>query len=597
MSLHLGDQGQWLLLGERYLFNLNRDLLRIIFIGILHFMFLGLTLGQTTEQRYSEEQVSIEKQFINAKKYKLLGDLDAAKSLFEQLLKKYRNHDVAAYELAEILVREKNYQDALHYINLALGIDPSNRWYLDLKSKIYTEDKRYDLAAEVYESITRLDPDNYYDLERKAWLYAKANQLDRAIEVLDELERKTGMTEKTAYAKHDLYKQTGKKSKATEVLEQLVTRYPQNTEYRHVLASYLKQIGKESQAEDVYRQILVIDPQDARANVALASSFKKDGNDGGYLSSIKPIIENPDASIDVKIAELMPYVRQLQKDKDPAVMEAMMELVQLLEKAHPDEPKAFALHADMLSISGQDEEAIKYYKKTLEFDESNYLVWEQLLGLQIETGQMEDLVKTSEEAIEIFPNQSMLYYLNGLGHMNLREYEDALDGLEQAILMVGKRNDLKINILALLGKAYHEVRDFEASTEAYDNALLMSPADTRILNDYSFCLAERGERLSEADKMMDKALDKEAKNPRYLATKAWIAYRGQNLDVALEWMEKSIRQGGDQFGYILEKYGDILYKSDQKEKALKNWKAAQEKGSGSKWLDKKIEEEKLIEQQ
>lgn len=571
--------------------------MRFIIIGLLSIIFLDSLSAQTTDKRYSEEQVSIEKQFINAKKYKLLGDLDAAKSLFEQLLKKYRNHDVAAYELAEILVREKNYQDALHYINLALGIDPSNRWYLDLKAKIFTDDKKFDLAAELYETITRLDPDNYYDLERKAWLYAKANQLGRAVEILDELEGKVGMTEKTAYAKHDLYKQMGKKSKAVEVLEMLANHYPQSTEYRHVLASYLKQIGKESQAEDVYKQILVINPQDARANVALASSFKKEGNDGGYLSSIKPIIENPDAGIDVKIAELMPYVRQLQKEKDPVVMSAMMDLVQLLEKAHPDEAKAYALHADMLSIAGEDAKAIDYYKKTLEFDESNYIVWEQLLGLQVETGQMQDLVKTSEEAMEIFPNQSLIYYLNGLGHMNLLEYEDALDGLEQALLMVGKRNDLKLNILALLGKAYHEVRDYEASTESYDNALLISPSDTRILNDYSSCLAERGERLSEADKMIDKALSKDDKNPRYMATKAWIAYRAQNLDAAREWMEKSIKQGGDQYGYILEKYGDILYKSDQKEKAVKFWRDARETGMGSKWLDRKIEEEKLIEQQ
>ncbi|MCB0689776.1 MAG: tetratricopeptide repeat protein [Saprospiraceae bacterium] len=571
--------------------------MRIVFIGLIA-LFQSLHLfAQTTDDRYTEEQVSIEEQFIEAEKYKLLGDLDAAKTLFEQLLKKYRNHDVAAYELAEILHREGNYQDALHYINLALGIDPSNRWYLDLKTKIYSDDKKFDLAAEVYETITKLDPDNVYDLERKAWFYAKANQLQKAIDILDELESKVGVTEKTAYAKHDLYKQLGKKSKAVEVLEDLVGHFPKTVEYRHVLASYLKQIGKESQAEDVYRQILIIDPQDARANVALASTFKKDGNDGGYLSSIKPIIENPEASIDVKIAELMPYVKQLQKNRDPAVMSTMMELMQLLEKAHPGEAKAYALHADLLSIAGDDTEAAKYYKKTLELDESNYLVWEQLLLLQMELGQMQDLIKTSEEAIEIFPNQSMLYYLNGLGQMNLGNYNDATDQLDQALMMVGRRNDLKLNILAMLGKAYHEIHDYEASTEAYDNALLIAPADPRILNDYSYCLAERGERLSEADKMMDKALSKDGQNPKLLATKAWIAYRNQNLDAARDWMEKSMKQGGEQIGYILEKYGDILYKSDQKEKALKYWKAAQDKGTGSKWLDRKIEEEKLIEQQ
>ncbi len=577
-------------------FKQNINLLRFYFIGLTLLLFTG-AVAQTTDKRYTEEEVSIEKQFIEAKKYKLLGDLDAAKDLFEQLLKKYRNHDVAAYELAEILQREKNYVDALHYINLALGIDPSNKWYLYLKAKIYINDSKFDLAAEVYETLTRLDAENLYDLEKKAWLYAKGNQPDKAIMILGQLETRIGVTEKTAYAKHDLYKQTGKKKQATEVLEDLVRRYPTITEYHHVLASYLKQIGKESSSEDIYRQILVIDPQDARANVALASTFRKEGNAGGYLSSIKPIIESPGADIDIKMAELLPYVRQLQKDRDPAVMAAMMDLVLVLEKAHPDDPKPYALHADLLSISGQNEEAIKYFEKTLELDESNYLVWEQLLMLQMELNRTQDLVNSSAEAMEIFPNQSLIYYFNGLGYMNLQNYEEALNGLEQALLMVGKRNDLKLNILALLGKTYHELQDYDASTEAYDNALLLSPADSRILNDYSYNLAQRGERLNEAEKMINKALSRESENPRFLATKAWIAYRQQNMDSAKDIIELSIRHGGDQYGYILEKYGDILYKLDQKEKALKNWKAAQEKGTGSKWLDKKIEEEKLIEQQ
>lgn len=578
-------------------FKLNLILLRLLLIGIGLLFWVSMAVSQTTGKRYTEEEVTIEKQFIEAKKYKLLGDLDAARDLFEQILKKYRNHDVAAYELAEILHREKNYEDALHYINLALGIDPSNKWYLQLKSDIYTDDQKFDLAAGVYESITSQDPGNMQALEKKAWLYAKGNELEKAISVLEQLESRVGVTEKTAYARHDLYKQLGKKTKAVEVLEDLVNRYPHSTEYRHTLASYLKQVGKEPQAREVYQEILRIDPQDARANVALASTFRKEGNQGGYLSAIKPIIENPEASIDIKIAELMPYVRQLQKEKDPTVMAAILDLMHSLEKAHPEDAKAYALHADLLSLDGKYEEAIRYYKKTLDYDESNYLVWEQLLLLQMETNQFSDLVESSEEAMELFPNQSMIFYLNGLGHINLKAYKEALDGLEQALVMAGKRNDLKLNILALLGKAYHETQDYDASTDAYDNALLLSPADGRILNDYSYHLAERGERLSEADKMITKALTKEDANPRFLATKAWIAYRMQNLDSARETIELSIRHGGDQYGYILEKYGDILYKQDQKEKALKYWKMAQEKGTGSKWLDRKIDEEKLIEQQ
>ncbi len=552
--------------------------------------------AQTTNDRYTEEEVTIEKQFIEAKKYKILGDLDAAENLLKSFLKKYRNHDVAAFELAEIYFRSEKYDDAIHYINLSIGNDPDNIWYLDLKSQILVAQKRFDQAAQVHEMITTLRPEDLGKMERKAWLYAQAGQFSRAISVIEEIEGKIGITEKTAYIKHDLYKEQGKKVKAAEVLVDLVNRNPLETEYMHVLASFYKQVGKANLAEDVYRQILTVDPDDARANVALATTLRKEGDKSGYLSSIRPIIENPEANIDVKMAELLPYVRQLQKENDDAVMSVMLDLVKLIEEAHPDDAKGYALHADLLSMAGRDAEAITYYKKTLNIDESNYLVWEQLLSLQVQSGDWEGLKQYSSEAIEIFPNQAMIYYLHSLAQINLGAYETAVDALEQGLIMVGKNEELKLNILSLLGKAYHEIADYQASTEAYDNALLIKPADGRILNDYSNCLAQRGERLSEANKMIDKALSKDRNNARFLATKGWISYRMQKLDNARGLYEQAIKNGGDHYAHILEQYGDVLYKLDHKEKALKYWQSAHELGKGSKWLARKIEEEKLIEQ-
>lgn len=539
----------------------------------------------------------MEKQFIDAKKDKLLGDYDTAKERFRQLLKKYPKHDVAAYELADIFKREEDIENALHYVDLALKAGPENRWYLQLKSEVYLLDKNYDGAAEVYESITKVSPQDLVALEKKAWLYAQAKDFERAIEVIQSLEAHIGTTKKTSYIKHDLYKEMGKKNKALEVLEDLVQQYPNSIEYKHVLASYLRNIGKERQAVEQYTAILAIDPEDARANVAMASTFKKEGNEGGYLSSIKPIIESPDADVDIKMAELMPYVRQLQKDVDPELMNIMLDLVSSLEEAHPQEAKVYALHGDLLSLKGSDLDAIEKYRKTLSLDESNYLVWEQLLALQLSVGDMQSVRQSSDEAIELFPNQSMLYYFNGLAAMNLSDFGDAVDDLEMGLMMAGKNQDLKVSIQALLGKAYHELKDYDSSTEAYDNALLLAPADARILNDYSYTLALQGIRLGEAGKMVDKALGMDAKNPRYLATKAWISFRSQELETARSLFEEALKNGGSKYSYIVEKYGDTLFKMGLNERALRAWKEAVEIGGGSKWLQRKIDEEKLIEEQ
>ncbi len=549
------------------------------------------------DKRYTEEQVTIEKLFIEAKKHKLLGDQEAAADLFKQILSKYRNHDVAAYELAGILHEQKEYEDGLHHINLALGIDGSNKWYLLLKADIQEDAERFGQAAYTYERLTELFPRDIRFLERKAYLYSRAENHARAIEILDEMEDRSGITEKTSLIKHDLYKRQGKKKQALDELKLLTEALPQDTKIKHILATYYKQINKPGQAEDVYRQILEIDPQDARANVALASTFKKQGNHSSYLNSIKPIIENEQADIDVKIAELMPYIRRLQKQNDQSELVHLLELVNILEKTHPRDPKAFAIHGDVLSLVGRHDEAIERYKQTLELDESNYLVWEQMLMSMAEVRQLTDLARYSNEAMDLFPNQAMLYYLHGLAQVDLKAYDLATDALEQALMMSGRNKELRLSILALQGKAYYAQGDYDRSDAAYEKALLLEPNDPRILNDFSYHLATRGADLAQAEMMVDKALGQDRENPRYLATKAWIFYRQGKPDPALKTMETALANGGDQYAFILENMGDILYTLDQKDKAVRYWKSARDQGEGSKWLDRKIEEERLIEAQ
>ncbi len=547
--------------------------------------------------RYTEEEVSIEKMFIEAKKHKLLGDLDGAKELFGQLIKKYRNHDVAAYELAELYLREEEFEDALYYINLALGNESDNKWYLLLKADILKSNDRFLDAAEVYDRITKLEPRNMSYLEQKAYLYSKADRYERSIEIFDEMERRIGVTEKSALIKHDFYKKLGKKSKALQELIKLTEHFPKDIGIKHILANYYNANNKSSAAKEVYQEILDINPNDARANVAMASTFKKQGNHSNYLNSIRPIIENEEAGIDIKIAELMPYVKKAQKNPKPEELESLLVLLSVLEKTHPEEAKSYALHGDILSLAGKSEEAIEKYSKTIELDESNYLVWEQLLMLQAEVGQMENLAATSAEAMELFPNQANIFYLNGIGNLEIGKSDQAVESLEQALLMIGSNEDLKFNILALLGQAHDKQKNFEESENAYQSALIIKPADHRLLNDYSFHLAQRGERLDEALKMITKALNKQGTNPRYLASKAWIKYRQQKVEEAKLAIEEALKNGGDGYGYILEAAGDIYYKSDQSDKAIRYWKLAREKGPGSKWLDRKISEEKLIEAQ
>jgi predicted negative regulator of RcsB-dependent stress response len=62
------------------------------------------------------------------------------------------------------------------------------------------------------------------------------------------------------------------------------------------------------------------------------------------------------------------------------------------------------------------------------------------------------------------------------------------------------------------------------------------------------------------------------------------------------YIENAVKYSEDEpSAEVLEHYGDILYKTGDKEKALEQWKKAKELGSDSTTLDKKIKLKKYTE--
>jgi tetratricopeptide (TPR) repeat protein len=567
-------------------------ILNLVFACLSCFLF-----GQENGDRTTEMEINQDKVLIEAKKQALIGNYDNAKQLFLEILKKDRDHDVAAYELARIYRMEKDYENALQQINHALQFSQDERWYLLLKAQILEDQEYFSEAAQAYEILRRSEPYNESYLKHLSFLYTMAEKYEQAIRILDVIEVQHGIAENTSLQKHELYRELGKENEALQVLAELCKKYPDQPDYLHLLANYYKHLVKQTQAEGIYESILKMDPNDARANVALAEKLKEKGDFPGYLRSLKSIISNNQASLDVKIAEVLPYLKMYRENPDEALLNELISIADILEKVHPDDPKVYAFYGDLLSYSEQSPEAIEKYKKTLELDESNYSVWEQMILHQAHLERMNDVVTYSESAMDLFPNKALLYYLHGLGNANLGNYSFARESLEQALLMGGSDPDFRFNTLYLLGKVYLKLGLEDQSYQAFETAHDLKSGHPEFLNDYSYSLASGGKKLDYALDLVNKALKQKPNQPKFLATQAWIYYRKRNFQKAREVMESSINNGGSEIGYILDKYGDILFQLGDADKALEMWKQAKDKGYNSQILDKKITERKWFEEQ
>ncbi len=559
-------------------------------------LFVGLlTCYPVLCQQIGERDVALQEKFIDANRERIVGNIEKAIPLFEEVLRQDPTNAAAAYELARIYDDRDDNEKALRYIRMAISASPSNLWYYRLLGDIYQKQGKNREAAALYEDLVKREPLNDYYYYRWAYFLIRADDIAKALKVYDDLEKRVGVSEDIIRRKYSLYVGMGNNKKAATELQRLIAAYPNNIEYRHLLAGFYEQIGETGLSRVEYKKILDLAPDDARANIALAGTPDKQHNEIQFLASLRPVFNNADIPIDQKIGKIMPIIAKVADTGNRELAEATLELTTLLETVHPTDAKGFAASGDLLYYSGNRLRALDKYKKTLELDDTVFLVWEQLLRIYLDMKDYVSLRKYSDEAIDIFPNKALLHYMNGVANYGLKRHSEALSAFEEAILMVGNNGRLLYDIQVHKGLTLHAQKKSSASNEAFEAALKLNAKAPEALHYYSFCLASRGETIEKAQNMAKQANELAPDRADFQTNYGWVLYKAKNYTDARHWFDKALNNGGMDDPELLEHYGDLLFQMNDADGALQYWLRAQEKGGMSETLEKKIANRKLYD--
>jgi len=563
-------------------------------LRITVFVLLTIPALAQPDNRPSIAIVELEGLFIEAKKEVLLENFEDALAIYQSIINKDKTNAAAFYEIAKVYEKLDKRVDAKSNAKDAFVNENTNEWYGVYYAKFLVEDGAWQQAADVYKAVIEVNPKKIEYYYEQAYLLTKAKDFNGAIKVYNTLEAKAGINERSSRHKHTIYHLMGKTSEAAKVLEDLITAFPTESQYYHVLAQYYDKQGKAGKAKEVYQRALQANPEDPVASIALAENMKAEGNEAQYLLGLKPLFNRNEVGIDIKVKELYPYINQLPNVKD-GVPEALLELSKIMTAVHPNDAKAFAIYADILYYTGNPMEALTQYYKTLELDNSVYSVWEQVLIVNETLGRFDEVIKISENAMDYFPNQAFIFYMNGMGYNRTGDYEDAIDALEQAMMMSGSDEVMKAKIHSELGVSYFGDKDIERSNKNFEAALALDANNLSALNNYSYYLALQGNNLAKAEKLIKKADNLAPNQATIQDTYGFILYKNKKYNDAEKWFKKALDNGGNMNYVILEHYGDVLYQLNRTDEAVTYWQKAKKLGSTSKKLDKKITERKISE--
>ncbi len=200
------------------------------------------------------------------------------------------------------------------------------------------------------------------------------------------------------------------------------------------------------------------------------------------------------------------------------------------------EPQAYA--ADVFYRMEKKELAKKHYLQAIAIDPNHFDVWQNILNIEAELNQYDGLILHADQALEYFPNQAIVYYFAGTGHMIKKDYKRAVE-----MLKMGTKYSKEASLLTIfygqMGDAYNSLKDQHKSFEAYESALKYDPSNDHVLNNYSYFLSLDKKHLDKALTMSTQLVAMHPDNATYLDTHGWVLYVMGKYEEAEKFLKSS----------------------------------------------------------
>lgn len=568
----------------------------IILILLLLASFVTDLKGQKNVNKDNisdKERIKFERLFIDAGKAKILEDYEQAIKLYEACIKIDPQAAAPYYVLGNLYMHFNEPDLAVQFSKKATEIDPSNYYYRLLYTEILKNNQQLDLAEEQYREMLTLFPGRmelYVDL---AMIYIFKKEYKKAIGVYDKLEAEIGPNEDIKLKKQYLYIQIGDVQKATKEIEDLIQIRPDNPDYYILLADVYLVNGFDDKALKAYNNAVEKFPDNSRIQLSLAEYFRGKGEYEKAIAHLKIAYADPLLDVDNKIKTILSFFELAERDQK--FRNSLVELGLILLKTHPENARVLTINGDISLAMGKSRLARYYFSAAVELDNSRYPIWNQLLFLEAELDMFDTLAIHAEQAIDLFPNQPFSYYFLGYANGRMKNYKEAAEAYESGVSLVLDNTPLKIQLYLGMADALNELKSYEKSDRAFDEVLKLDSNNTIALNNYSYYLSLREEKLEMALKMSARCNKLEPNQSTYLDTYAWIFYKLERYEDARIWMEKALQFGGNENGVILEHMGDIYFRLNNIEEAVNFWQKAKNAGDVSDLIDKKISDRKLYE--
>lgn len=583
----------------------HKFLFRFALITLLAFNFLSAAAQR--EKKKSTPVVSdelklaqAESYFVEGEKYFILEDYSKALAFFQRAAQLNPADAGSHYKVAEVLSKSGGDQElamALTSIEISLKLDRKNKYFYQLAADIHAAKQDFNKAAATLETMLREIPGQEESLFDAAAFYGYANKPEEAIKTYNRAESFFGVNETSSLQKQRILLEQGKVNEAIDETERLIKAFPEEPQYVMAFAEMLNQNNQRPRAIQYLEKFSAENSANGNVKMLLSALYKEEGKHEKANQLLQSVFD--DATVETSgkvlvIGTLNAEIAQARERNTPntALENFALSLFEKLRSTDPDDDMVSMVGADLNLTIKKNAQAKYYYRKAIKQGASGFEPWQNLLVLENQDNEYDSLIAHSEEGLELFPNQAALYYFNGYGHLRRKHFKEAAYSFEQAKKLSPGNDKLLVDINSMLGDAYNATKQYAQSDASYEEALALNPNNDFVLNNYSYYLSLRKEKLDRAEEMSAKLIKLVPDNATYLDTYGWVLYVAGKYKEARKVMEKATALSQANAIHF-EHFGDILFQLGDVDGAVKQWEKAKAMGSNTEALLKKIANRKL----
>ena len=480
--------------------------------------------------------------------------------------------------------------EAVSCLEKSVKADPGNWWYNVQLISMYSQLKSWKPAIVVAKKLQKRFPNKEEVYGMLASFYKETKEYDKAIAAFDKLESLSGIEQSTSFEKFRLYILLGKPKKGVAEIDKLVAKYPTESRYKVFRGDIFMEQKMPEKAFEVYQQVLKEDPQSAYVYVSLSEYYNSVNQPNKALESIVSALKSEQLDVDTKVQVLGQYVEKLVKDSTKLV--ETESLFKLLVDRYPLEEQVHGYYAVFLQYQKRNKEAISELETMININPKNDQTWLHLIQFYIGDRNYNQLLSVTKRAIENLPKLPAWYFYRAIAQFQLADYKGALLTCQTGLPYVAaEQGALRSDFYSQIADGFYKLEQKDSAFINYEKALQANPKNIMVMNNYAYYLSLEKSELKKAEKMSAKTVELEPKNSTYLDTYAWILYQQASYSLAKFYIERAVENllNEEEHGVVLEHYGDILWMSNQDDKAFEMWQKSFDAGNKTDELKKKIE--------